>query len=88
MSFESSSGGSSLPDQSFSASEEMADGKDSGMVSSPSDTQPTSSEGSLSLDGCRTGGERLLREREERERECHNFSDSDEGCALWQSKQR
>lgn len=82
MSFGSSSGGSSLPDQSFPAFEEMADGEDSGMVSSPSDTQPTSPEGSLSLDGCRTGGERMLGPVRD------NSSDSDEGCAPWQSKQR
>ncbi|CAG12925.1 unnamed protein product [Tetraodon nigroviridis] len=81
MSFGSSSGGNSLPDQSFPAFEEMADGEDSGMVSSPSDTQPTSPEGSLSLDGCRTA-ERMLGPVRD------NSSDSDEGCALGQSKQR
>lgn len=77
----SSSGGSSLPDQSYPAFEEMADGEDSGMVSSPSDTQPTSPEGSLSLDGCR-GGERMLGPVRD------NSSDSDEGCATWRSKER
>lgn len=82
MSIGSSSGGSSLPDQSFPASEEMADGEDSGMVSSPSDTQPTSPEGSLSLDGCCTGGERRLGQVRD------NSSDSDEGGVLLQSKQR
>eukprot|EP00066_Takifugu_rubripes_P014483 XP_011603749.1 PREDICTED: protein cordon-bleu isoform X3 [Takifugu rubripes] len=80
MSFGSSSGGSSLPDQSFAAFEEMADGEDSGMVSSPSDTQPTSPEGSLSLDGCNRA--KMLGPVRD------NSSDSDEGCATWRSKQR
>lgn len=82
MSFGSSSGGSSLPDQSFPAFEEMADGDDSGMVSSLSDTQPTSPEGSLSLEGCSRGGARVLGPVRD------NSSDSDEGCATWRSKQR
>ncbi|XP_039661778.1 protein cordon-bleu isoform X4 [Perca fluviatilis] len=74
----SSSGGSSLPDQGYAASEGMAEGEDSGMVSSPSDTQPTSPDGSLSLDG----GERLLGPVRD------NSSDSDEGCATWGSRSR
>lgn len=82
MSFGSSSGRSSLPDQSFPAFEEMADGEDSGMVSSPSDTQPTSPEGSLSLEGCSRGAERKLGPVRD------NSSDSDEGCATWRSKER
>lgn len=80
MSFGSSSGGSSLPDQSFAAFEEMGDGEDSGMVSSPSDTQPTSPEGSLSLDRCNRA--KMLGPVRD------NSSDSDEGCATWRSKQR
>lgn len=82
MSFGSSSSGGSVSDQSFPAFEEMADGEDSGMVSSPSDTQPTSPEGSLSLDGSRKGGERMLGPVRD------NSRDNDEGCAQWQSKQR
>ncbi|XP_078109557.1 protein cordon-bleu isoform X2 [Sander vitreus] len=78
MSLGSSSGGSSLPDQGYAASEGMAEGEDSGMVSSPSDTQPTSPDGSLSLDG----GERLLGPVRD------NSSDSDEGCATWGSRHR
>ncbi|XP_039973035.1 protein cordon-bleu isoform X3 [Xiphias gladius] len=79
----SSSGGTSLPDQFYAASEGMAEGEDSGMVSSPSDTQPTSPEGSLSLDGSSGGGgERLLGPVRE------NSSDSDEGCATWGSRHR
>ncbi|KAG8010229.1 Protein cordon-bleu [Nibea albiflora] len=79
----SSSGGSSLPDQGYAASEGMAEGEDSGMVSSPSDTQPTSPDGSLSLDGCGGGvGGRLLGPVRD------NSSDSDEGCATWGSRHR
>ncbi|XP_074510347.1 protein cordon-bleu isoform X3 [Sebastes fasciatus] len=79
----SSSGGSSLPDQGYAASEGMAEGEDSGMVSSPSDTQPTSPDGSLSLDGSsRVGGERPLGPVRD------NSSDSDEGCATWGSRHR
>lgn len=83
MSLGSSSGGSSLPDQGYAASEEMAEGEDSGMTSSPSDTQPTSPDGSLFLEGCGGGrGDRLLgRVRD-------NSSDSDEGCATWGSRYR
>ncbi|XP_041649191.1 protein cordon-bleu isoform X2 [Cheilinus undulatus] len=80
MSLGSSSGGSSLPDQGYAASEGMAEGEDSGMISSPSDTQPTSPDGSLSLDGSR--GERLLGPVRD------NSSDSDEGCATWGSRHR
>ncbi|KAM9352763.1 protein cordon-bleu [Symphorus nematophorus] len=80
MSLGSSSSGSSLPDQGYAASEGMAEGEDSGMVSSPSDTQPTSPDGSLSLDGGR--GERLLGPVRD------NSSDSDEGCATWGSRHR
>ncbi|XP_070691070.1 protein cordon-bleu [Pempheris klunzingeri] len=83
MSLGSSSGGSSLPDQGYAASEGMAEGEDSGMVSSPSDTQPTSPDGSLSLDGSNVaGGERLLGPVRD------NSSDSDEGCATWDSRHR
>lgn len=70
----SSSGSSSLPDQGYAPSEEMAEGEDSGTVSSPSDTQPTSPEGSLSpvlLGPVRD-----------------NSSDSDEGYAMWRSTHR
>lgn len=79
----SSSSGSSLPDQGYAAFDGMAEGEDSGVVSSPSDTQPTSPEGSLSLDGSSGGrGERLLRPIR-----C-NSSDSDEGSATWESRYR
>ncbi|XP_054897909.1 protein cordon-bleu isoform X2 [Poeciliopsis prolifica] len=56
-----SSVGSSLPDQSYTPSEGAAEGEDSGIVSSPSDTQMTSPDGSLSADG-KTGdtGDRVL----------------------------
>ncbi|XP_034554476.1 protein cordon-bleu isoform X3 [Notolabrus celidotus] len=81
MSLGSSSGGSSLPDQGYA--EGMAEGEDSGMISSPSDTQPTSPDGSLSLDGSSGGrGERLLGPVRD------NSSDSDEGCATWGSRHR
>ncbi|XP_040900049.1 protein cordon-bleu isoform X2 [Toxotes jaculatrix] len=83
LSLGSSSGGSSLPDQGYAASEGMAEGEDSGMVSSPSDTQSTSPDGSLSLDGSSgSGGERLLGPVRD------NSSDSDEGCATWGSRHR
>ncbi|XP_049902089.1 protein cordon-bleu isoform X2 [Epinephelus moara] len=83
VSLGSSSGGSSLPDQGYAASEGMAEGEDSGMVSSPSDTQPTSPDGSLSLDGSNGGGaERTLGPVRD------NSSDSDEGCATWGSRHR
>ncbi|XP_035020028.2 protein cordon-bleu isoform X2 [Hippoglossus stenolepis] len=84
VSLGSSSGGSSLPDQGYAASEGMAEGEDSGLVSSPSDTQPTSPDGSLSLDGSGRagGGERLLGPARD------NSSDSDEGCATWGSRHR
>uniref|UniRef100_UPI003AACE3D7 protein cordon-bleu-like n=1 Tax=Centroberyx gerrardi TaxID=166262 RepID=UPI003AACE3D7 len=79
----SSSGGSSLPDQGYAASEGTAEGEDSGLVSSPSDTQPTSPDGSLSLDGSSGGGgERPLGPVRD------NSSDSDEGCATWGSRHR
>ena len=67
----SSSGGSSLPDHGYAASE--------GMVSSPSDAQPTSPVGSLSLD-VKSGearGKKLLHPARD------SSSDSDEGCATW-----
>ncbi|XP_026150221.1 protein cordon-bleu isoform X2 [Mastacembelus armatus] len=83
LSMGSSSGGSSLPDQGYAASEGMVEGEDSGMVSSTSDTQPTSPDGSLSLDGSsRSGGERLLGPVRD------NSSDSDEGCATWVLRHR
>ncbi|XP_061807024.1 protein cordon-bleu isoform X9 [Nerophis lumbriciformis] len=77
----SSSRGSSLPDQGYAASEGMVDGEDSGLVSSPSDTYPTSPEGSLFLErgSKEEQGERLpgpVRDIS---------SDSDEGCATWSS---
>ncbi|XP_065813902.1 protein cordon-bleu isoform X2 [Labrus bergylta] len=79
----SSSAGSSLPDQGYAASEGMAEGEESGMVSSPSDTQPTSPDGSLSLNGSSRGrGDRLLGPVRD------NSSDSDEGCATWGSRHR
>ncbi|XP_062254478.1 protein cordon-bleu isoform X2 [Platichthys flesus] len=84
VSLGSSSGGSSLPDQGYAASEGMAEGEDSGLVSSPSDTQPTSPDGGLSLGGSSRGGggERLLGPARD------NSSDSDEGCATWGSRHR
>lgn len=61
LSLGSSSVGGSLPDQGYTPSEGAAEGEDSGIVSSPSDTQMTSPDGSLSADG-KTGdtGERVL----------------------------
>lgn len=83
LSMGSSSSGSSLPDQGYAPSEGMAEGEDSGVVSSPSETQPTSPDGSLSLDGNSGGrGERRLGPVRD------NSSDSDEGCATWGSKHR
>ncbi|KAM6995352.1 protein cordon-bleu [Tautogolabrus adspersus] len=79
----SSSAGSSLPDQGYAASEGMAEAEDSGMVSSPSYTQPTSPNGSLSLEESSRGrGDRLLGPVRD------NSSDSDEGCATWGSRHR
>lgn len=79
----SSSSGSSLPDQGYAASEGMAECEDSGLVSSPSDTQPTSPDGSLCLDGSSAvREERLLGPVRD------NSSDSDEGCATWGSRRR
>ncbi|XP_068452449.1 protein cordon-bleu isoform X2 [Clinocottus analis] len=78
----SSSGGSSLPDQGYAASEGTGEGEDSGAVSSPSDTQPTSPDGHLPLDG--RSGERRRLGPEQRD----NSSDSDEGCATWGSRHR
>ncbi|XP_041842962.1 protein cordon-bleu isoform X3 [Melanotaenia boesemani] len=79
LSLDSSSSGSSLRDNGFTAG--MAEGEDSGIVSSLSDTQPTSPEGSLSLDG-RSGGEKLMGPQQD------ISSDSDEGCATWGSMHR
>ncbi|KAI4811858.1 hypothetical protein KUCAC02_014730 [Chaenocephalus aceratus] len=77
------SSSSSLPDQGYAASEGIAEGEDMGLVGSPSDTQPTSPNGSLSLDGnSRPGPERLLGPVRD------NSSDSDEGCATWGSRHR
>ncbi|CAL9705439.1 unnamed protein product [Knipowitschia caucasica] len=69
VSLGSSSSGMSLADP----------GEDSGLVSSPSETQTTSPDGSLSLDGS-TGGERRVGTATD------NFSDSDEGS--WGSRHR
>ncbi|XP_061631900.1 protein cordon-bleu isoform X3 [Phyllopteryx taeniolatus] len=75
-----SSSGSSLPDQGYAASEGMVDGDDSGLVSSPSDTFPTSPNGTFFLErNCGAAPERLpgpVRDIS---------SDSDEGCATWGS---
>uniref|UniRef100_A0A8C6UX38 Cordon-bleu WH2 repeat protein n=1 Tax=Neogobius melanostomus TaxID=47308 RepID=A0A8C6UX38_9GOBI len=79
VSLGSNSSGSSLPDQGYAASEGTADGEDSGLISSPSETQTTSPDGSLSLDGS-TGGERRIGTAPD------NFSDSDEGS--WGSRHR
>lgn len=78
------SGGSSgsLPDQGYAASEGMAEGEDSGIVSCPSETQPTSPDGSLSQGGRSAGGGRLSGPVRD------NSSDSDEGCATWESRHR
>ncbi len=78
-----SSSGSSSHDQGYAASEGMAEGEDSGMVSSPFETQPTSPDGSLSLDGNSGGtGGRLLGPVRD------ISSDSDEGWATWESRHR
>ncbi|XP_014891311.1 protein cordon-bleu isoform X6 [Poecilia latipinna] len=78
LSLGSSSVGSSLPDQGYTP-EGVAEGEDSGIVSSPSDTQMTSPEGSLSADG-KTGetGERVLI--------MEAPSDSDEENTTWGEK--
>ncbi|XP_030606181.1 protein cordon-bleu isoform X3 [Archocentrus centrarchus] len=80
LSLGGSSASSSLPDQGYAASEGMAEGEDSGVVSSPSDTQPTSPDGSLSLDGS-SGWKPEGPVRD-------SSSDSDEGCATWGSVHR
>ncbi|XP_008430368.1 protein cordon-bleu isoform X3 [Poecilia reticulata] len=79
LSLGGSSVGSSLPDQGYTPSEGAAEGEDSGIVSSPSDTQMTSPEGSLSADG-KTGdtGERVLI--------MEASSDSDEENTTWGEK--
>ncbi|XP_043973873.1 protein cordon-bleu isoform X5 [Gambusia affinis] len=61
LSLGSSSVGGSLPNQGYTPSEGAAEGEDSGIVSSLSDTQMTSPDGSLSADG-KMGdtGERVL----------------------------
>lgn len=83
LSLGSSSVGSSLPDQGYIPSEGMAEGEDSGVISSPSDTQPTSPDGSLSMDGrIDSIGEKLVEPPRD------SSSDSDEGCATWRSKHR
>ncbi|XP_072317559.1 protein cordon-bleu isoform X2 [Eucyclogobius newberryi] len=79
VSLGSNSSGISLPDQGYAASEGMADGEDSGLVSSPSETHTTSPDGSLSLDGS-SGGERRTGTAAD------NFNDSDEGT--WGSRHR
>ncbi|XP_063342224.1 protein cordon-bleu isoform X2 [Pelmatolapia mariae] len=80
LSLGSSSAGSSLHDQGYAASEGMAEGEDSGMISSPSDTQPTSPDGSVSLDGS-SGWKPAGPVRD-------SSSESDEGCATWGSVHR
>ncbi|XP_028326062.1 protein cordon-bleu isoform X3 [Gouania willdenowi] len=77
----SSSSGSSLPDRGYAASEGM--GEDSGIVSSPSETQTTSPDGSLSLHENSRG-----RQEEPLQPGRDSFSDSDEGCATWESIHR
>ncbi|XP_034031159.1 protein cordon-bleu isoform X2 [Thalassophryne amazonica] len=84
LSLGSSSGNSSMPDQGYAASEGMAEGEDSGLVSSPCDTQPTSPDGSLSLDGSSGGVGEVGALGAVRD----NCSDSDEGCATWESRSR
>ncbi|XP_051922372.1 protein cordon-bleu isoform X2 [Hippocampus zosterae] len=80
MSLGNSSSGSSLRDQGYAASEEIIDGEDSALVSSPCDTHPTSPDGSLFLDrGFGARRERLTRPAQD------ISSDSDEGCATWGS---
>ncbi|XP_077455357.1 protein cordon-bleu isoform X2 [Stigmatopora argus] len=80
LSLGNSSSGSSLPDQGYAASEGMGDAEDSGLVSSPSDTHPTSPEGNLFLErSCEA-------RREKPPRPIRDLSsDSDEGCATWGS---
>uniref|UniRef100_A0A1A8KZA8 Cordon-bleu homolog n=1 Tax=Nothobranchius pienaari TaxID=704102 RepID=A0A1A8KZA8_9TELE len=82
-SFCSTSSTASSSVQGSPPSEGMAEGEDSGIVSSPSDTQPASPDESPSVDG-RTEdiGKKLL------EPQMDTWSDSDEGCATWRPKQR
>lgn len=78
-----SPGSSSTPNKGYAVSRGVAEDDDSGVVSSPSDTQPTSPEGSLSLDGSSGGtGDRLLGPVQD------NSSDSDAGSAAWHSQCR
>ncbi|XP_017265472.1 protein cordon-bleu isoform X3 [Kryptolebias marmoratus] len=80
-SLDSSSVGSSLPGQGYAPFEVMEEGEDSGVISSPSDTQPTSPDGSFSVDGRVEGrGEKLG------EPPRATSSDSDEGCVTWRPK--
>ncbi|XP_057690745.1 protein cordon-bleu isoform X2 [Corythoichthys intestinalis] len=81
LSLGNGSSGSSLPDQGYAASEGMADGEDSGLVSTPSDTQPTSPDGSLLFERS------CVARRAKPPRPIRDLSsDSDEGCATWGSK--
>ncbi|KAM9783092.1 protein cordon-bleu [Neosynchiropus ocellatus] len=72
----SSGGSSSLIDHGYAASDGIAE--DSGLVCSPYDTQPTSPEGSVFVHG-NTGLQKSLHD---------TSSDSDEGCATWESRNR
>ncbi|KAM8826821.1 protein cordon-bleu isoform 1-T1 [Synchiropus picturatus] len=72
----SSGGSSSLIDHGYAASDGI--GEDSGLVCSPYDTQPTSPEGSVSVHG-NTGLQKPMHD---------TSSDSDEGCATWESRNR
>lgn len=81
LSLDSSSVGSSLPDQCYTPSEGAAEGNDSGIVSSQSDTQMTPPDGSLSADG-KTG------DREEGIHIRKASNDSDYENATWGDKDR
>ncbi|KAM4736414.1 protein cordon-bleu isoform 2-T3 [Anableps anableps] len=81
LSLDSSSVGSSLPDQGYTPSEGAAEGEDSGIVSSPSDTQMTFPDGSLSADG-------KTRDRREGTDIREASSDSDEENTIWEEKDR
>ncbi|XP_015256037.1 PREDICTED: protein cordon-bleu-like isoform X3 [Cyprinodon variegatus] len=80
LSLDSNSFGSSLPDQGYTSPEGATEAEDSGIVSSPSDTQTTSPHGSLS--------EILSGERGERRNLREVSSDSEEENTTWAENNR
>ncbi|XP_037533195.1 protein cordon-bleu [Nematolebias whitei] len=70
----------SLPDRGYAPPDKMAEGEDTGVISTPSDTQATSLIGSLSVGGRVVGRDEELVE--------DTSSDIDEGSATWRPKHR